>query len=767
MDLAAIRARIAQLDADLEAAPVPMTGAERIAAMRARDRDAGINREAGRKRDRRQKYNPARNLFTKGAFIAIDGEGVTEGDTDLYKVKGINGRQQSYTAAPHYMMLLAASTGAELVAHEGRLGAQACLDFLLGVAAGNPDSIMVCYGGSYDVNQMLLYDLPYPVLQAISKGARVSFVMGGQAYELEYRPRKCLRVWRYPGDQIEWLVKGDSLVKEPPQARFVLWDVIGFFQSSFAEAMTKWLGQDHADLELIRTMKAQRGEFARADLAAMQVYNQAECRALVAIMDRLRSAVEGLGLTLQRWDGAGAIAAAMNKLHSVKEHRSDTPPDVFHAARCAFSGGHIEVCRIGTFPNTVHHYDVNSAYPAEIENLPSLDGATWEAGEGFDPPPGFTLVHVRYEFEPGMPFYPLFFRTIDGCIIYPQCGEGWYWWPEFDAARDFFIQFGGTVFQVLGYYRCVPASTEKPFAFVRAYYDQRKQMVQAEKEGKLTRENLWWAGAEKVIKLGINSLYGKTAQQLGARRALIDGEWADVLPPYFQLEWAGYVTAGCRAKLMRAAMQDPHAIISFATDGLFSMRPLKLDCPREKILGAWEYQRHAGMVVAMPGVYWLLEGGDQWRGYSRGFDKGAMSTPERIERQWKLRRMYADVPMLRLATMGSACTADAPGAASWRARGRFLAGFRRLDISGSSSKRNLPAYVKNPPLLSRANALTPPRDNFRYLEWLADGEPLDDPRSSSAPYAVRWLDAAEPDDIETNFGAIEAWEELDADDSLW
>ena len=763
-----MRARVAAFMAAGGAGP--RSGAERMRAKRARD--------CGDRPARTPKpftARTSRSKFHTAPFVAIDGEGVSEGPQLAFRV-GKEGTR--YTGQAHYMNLLAASSGQEIACAQGRLGFLDCMEFLFQAARENRGAIMVAYGMSYDVTQMLVHDLSKPVLDSINAGVKTKFVVNGRAYKVLYRPRKCLQVWRWRDSTIGYILDSRlNSVEEPCSDKFTLWDVLGFFQQSFVATMEKWLGSDHADYRLIESMKGQRDQFTRAMLPLMREYNQAECRALVSVMELLRDAIAQLGLSISRWDGAGAISAALLKKHRIKDFKNEAPGPVFDAARCAFSGGHIEVCKFGVLNCTVHHYDINSAYPAIIQDLPDLSSGQWNRGRSFDPPPGFTLVKVRYGFASNMAFYPLFHRSPDGSIGYPQYGCGWFWHAEFSVARDFFVQHGGNEFEVLDWWSFTPANKGKPFSWVPEYYDLRKDMVRRIKAAKartetgfagLSPEEQWITGGEKVIKLGANGLYGKSAQQLGGT--------AFKPPPYFQLEWAGYITAGCRSVLMRAAMQDPSAIVSFATDGLFSLRPLALDCPAEKQLGAWEYTRESAMVLAMAGVYWLWDGGEPSgsRGqegltdppkhaYSRGFDKAAVQTPRLVLEAWKQGKDSVPVPLHRLVTMGSACASSSPSAPLWQARGMFLSANRRLDISGRSHKRDaIPGKVSP----WKGPVSTRPRQNWRYLNWLAEkAGPLDD-RAESAPYPIDWLDTEPRPKFHDTEIELQL-EQLDADDSLW
>jgi hypothetical protein len=252
-----------------------------------------------------------------------------------------------------------------------------------------------------------------------------------------------------------------------------------------------------------------------------------------------------------------------------------------------------------------------------------------------------------------------------------------------------------------------------------------------------------------MIKLGLNSLYGKTAQQIGAR----DNEDGEIEPPpFFQMEWAGWVTAGCRAKLMQAAIQNPTAIIAMATDGIYSTEPLDLWCPSEKILGAWEFTKHAGITMVMPGVYWIEDennGKRKLKHFSRGFNKEQMSDVDFVHQAWKWRRNNVDVSIQRLIGLGTAVASDA----FWLMRGCFVTSQRDLRLDGGNSKRYPAALTQCTPWKNLVSTVPVDHD----LEGLEDN-------FVSAPYQIAWLDDEVADPWHDLDG--EAWddaESLDAD----
>lgn len=676
---------------------------------------------------KRRQVNVRPTQWEAGEFVAIDGEGFSDGP-EFEHVVGAH--RTRYAGRGHYYAYLAASDGSSRYASKGRIGMLESLAFLCAIIEKNPRGILIAFGGSYDVTHMVCHDLSVDeISRLLGKSGKGRLLVQGDGfvYLLEYRPRKCLTISRWREGERRWTVTKSGARKATPHLTVRLWDVWGFFQDSFVGVLKKWVPDD-PDFNFIQRMKGDRNIFERSEIAEIIRYNAAELRCLVKVMNRVRDAINDLGLKITRWDGAGAVAAAMLSKHKVKDHKGETPPAVFEAARRAYSGGHIEACKVGYFSGAVHHYDVNSAYPDQFRQLPSLAGGSWQSGEGGHPPDGYTLVQVEWQFPEGLPFYPLFYRCEDGSILYPYRGSGWYWFREYETAMRYFTKSirdaddRAAHFTVKCWYHFRASSDKRPFGWVGDYYLRRQNYLDAAARGGFV------SGPEKIIKLGLNSLYGKTVQQVGARE---DKEGNLRLPPFFQLDWGGYVTAGCRAKLMEAAIQKPNAIIGFATDGLFSTQALDLHCPKSKELGAWEYKQHDGITMVMPGVYWLHDG-ETVQHYSRGFDKREMSDPEFVREAWRRKQASVPITITRLIGLGSAIMSKD----YWKMRGTFAQSSRTLCLDGDNSKRYPINLRVDRPHLGLVD--TVPRDHFLPNLF---GVP------ESAPYPIAWLDGVMERDL--------------------
>ncbi len=114
--------------------------------------------------------------------------------------------------------------------------------------------------------------------------------------------------------------------------------------------------------------------------------------------------------------------------------------------------------------------------------------------------------------------------------------------------------------QAWEYRSAADADAASPFEFVRELYDLRRDLKLKEIQGE------GYDILELAIKLCLNSIYGKFAQRIGGS----EFDAPSSVCPYYAA-----ITAGCRRRVLEAALLDPEAVVMFATDGLVSTRPLE------------------------------------------------------------------------------------------------------------------------------------------------------------------------------------------------
>jgi hypothetical protein len=465
------------------------------------------------------------------------------------------------------------------------------------------------------------------------------------------------------------------------------------------------------DIARIESMKERRGAFRPEDQAEVLAYCYSECRYLSFLMRDLLTGIYRFNpvmwRNMNRFDGSGAVASAYLKTYEVRDHLPGRVPgtlenhrtngghycdkcasgasELSHCAWCgrdypdaaalsahldgcmpsaiepaayaglpepvalgAYTGGRFEVPEIG-YVGELHGYDINSAYPHITRDLPCLAHGAFRRVREYVP--GAIGVYLAGSRTTGK-FAPFAFRTKektpDGlaqtAIYYAHGGKRWVWQDELAIARK---HFGADAIPVYDGYVWEPSCADndcdgKPFANIPELYELRKEYV--------AQGN----GIEKVIKLILNSLYGKTAQSVG---------WSErngmPQPPASQcFIWAGLITSGCRAMILDGIMQPDADVVSIATDGILSrtrIAALDANAPREKILGKWDYGAVTDGYLFQSGVYTYLkpdpEGKEQTRDgrpgkrvyKTRGFSAKEISASELI-RAWESgeRTVHAD-----------------------------------------------------------------------------------------------------------------------------
>lgn len=375
-------------------------------------------------------------------------------------------------------------------------------------------------------------------------------------------------------------------------------DVGGFWQTSFLSVINpkQWPDGfiDPADYAQIETNKGIRSALALDD--ETRKYNRLENFYLQKVMREIALGFEAIGLHLspKQWFGPGQAAQAWLKRFAPKreEWEANCPPWALEAARCAYYGGWFEVFAHGWINGTSWEYDINSAYPSVIANLPCLLHGTWRSGIGLPPREvrENTICLVLGEFSSPGDFDgkdrrrirtgPVPYRDSFGNISRPTVVSGWYYWREISASCRAGLckrPTAQTVERWIAYEEC---DCPRPFVDIANLYENRLKV------GKNTVHG-------KSSKLVYNSAYGKFAQSIGD-------------PMFGNSLYASLITMGCRAMVLDAIATHPNkadAVLMVATDAVFFRTPHP-DLAISDRLGAWDCTQRDGLTIFKPGVYW-------------------------------------------------------------------------------------------------------------------------------------------------------------------
>lgn len=408
-------------------------------------------------------------------------------------------------------------------------------------------------------------------------------------YELfrpEDRPGKFgPRAVRWEGFELN--LQGTKFTIKRGKRKRVVWDVWKFYQSKFVSALKDWKVGEKELHDRMQLMKDKRNVFDRESIDDVRAYCLEECMCMAQLARKLVDAHGNVGLELTSFYGAGSTGGALLKKMGILKKNMPVEDRMKEAVAAAFFGGRFENSVIGLSKEKVFNYDISSAYPYQQTFLPCLEHARWEHVTRRGALTRLSHAIVRYRLRESRveTWGPFPFRTQDGNICYPiESGGGWVYLEEYLAAESMYpnVEF----VEAWGFkHNC----EEFPFETLPEYYRER---VRIGKEG-----------PGMVLKLGMNSGYGKLAQSIGNA-------------PFNNWVWAGMITSGCRAQIleMQSRLSDWSNMLMVATDGVFTREEITPPVPLNtgtmetgKPLGGWEKKEITkGLFVARPGIYFPL-----------------------------------------------------------------------------------------------------------------------------------------------------------------
>lgn len=491
-------------------------------------------------RDPTQHDTRHRTRLDRKYWVGVDGEGL--------------GR------APHRYVYLAYSDAAgrhtDSIRDSKGLSTIACLEFLLSIPG---DARVAGYYLGYDWTMIFrdmprkaIYDLLRPELRYLGTDE------GGQCRPIRWRGYKI----QYMARTVR-IKKGDHSV--------TIWDVGPFFQSSFVKALEDW-GISQSQIDAIKRMKDKRSQFTADD--DIESYCLSECRLLAQLSQELDNAHREAGLPLRSYHGPGATANVALKTMGIRKKRGKIPRQVHESAKRAFFGGRFEHSCIGPIGDC-DGLDIVSAYPFQAYNLPCLEHGVWEHTTRESEVTSNSVVKYAISDSGDDSWGALPCRLADGSIVFPRGGfTGYAWGKEYLEATRYWKNIHFHDAWVL-YSDC----NCKPFQQILEWFKERERIG---KDGK-----------GRILKLALNSIYGKLAQSVGK-------------PQYRSIVWAGMITSGTRARLLEIIGPNKDSIAAAATDGLYATSAVSTpEAPLAPCrLGSWERKQHENMVLVRPGIYW-------------------------------------------------------------------------------------------------------------------------------------------------------------------
>ena len=525
-------------------------------------------------RRKHQRYNEKRRGLKR--FIGCDGEGWKYSDPFLE-----NHREQS-------LMIF------RIGKHEIYTGYPLDAQTIANWAASLPinDAIPVGFAFDWDITMILSTLPPRKIESVYDRESRTRIARGNFMKTDPVR-------W---GDMIFDHIPGKLSVFGTNKRHIRVQDLFGCFQTSFLKSLQLWQIGTPAEIDFIAKYKSIRYDFSNLSATHLQEirdYNELECVVLERLADALRAACYGIGLRTKRWNGAGALAQTLlddrkigNSMASVTKrplrYGHNLGDSFEHFADISYYGGYFDIASCGILKGGMAEYDINSAYPAALRYLPCLAHAKECPIEESD----FHIEHIKWRpkykntsatYSHGI--FPI--RYPGGTLHYPLSGDGWYWNSEIDAVRKY--RNDKFIIETISSIGLKSDCNCDPFGWIDSYYRKRKELGSSSKG--------------IVLKLAMNSLYGKCAQTVGQ-------------PLYANRVWAGLITSQTRAKIhsMIAAAEAVNLRpLMIATDAVYTEKQIpeeilaQFDIVLGDGLGEWGSNFYTdNYAIIQPGLHFPL-----------------------------------------------------------------------------------------------------------------------------------------------------------------
>jgi|APSaa5957512535_1039671.scaffolds.fasta_scaffold04124_9 hypothetical protein len=424
-----------------------------------------------------------------------------------------------------------------------------------------------------------------------------------EGYSIEYYPNKALKI-----------KKGHHSVS--------FYDIAQFYSTSLSSAYEKNIGVlPKQYLE----MKNKRAEFSKwfynHNKKKIRNYCVQDCVLTKELSEHWVSLFhDAFSFYPAKWPSSGYLAEKVLINQGVNLPKFDTIPyEIQDLAFRSYFGGRFEMIKRG-FIGTAYLYDINSAYPYAISNLPDLSNGKWIRQKSIhkDAKLGFFKILANIPDEKYIP--PFAFRA-NHSIVFPS-GK----FVTYCTLAELQACERKTFYRILEGYQFLPDSDIYPYKkFIENLYKTRLEL---KKQGN---------PLQAPIKIILNSIYGKTGQKVN-----------HIMGNLFNPVIFAYITGFARAQLYNFVISQhlEKDVVAFATDSVCITKKLDVD---STVLGEFSFDGTGDDVYYLQNGFYRFNG--IWK--QRGLGKLGSKEIEHLETYEKNDKLYYKFNVLRNSRLRS------------------------------------------------------------------------------------------------------------------
>ena len=417
---------------------------------------------------------------------------------------------------------------------------------------------------------------------------------------IKYLPRQCQQELYYENETlysdiiIRWL-PGKSFTVKKGRLNYTYYDIAQFYNMSLDKAAGKYLNSGKTDYDVTNLTETDFSD----NLEEMIKYCIQDCK-LTKDLTRLQAdKFHKLGISFFR----PISRANMSERFVINNVKLPAPQRnrINRLAFYSYYGGRFELQKRGYFP-LVYCYDINSAYPYIIKDLPHPTDMLYYKVDDYEPDARIAYYDITVKDAYDNDISPLTFSN-KGINIYPNTDSHRFVLsqPELEYIR----KQKGYDYEVNEAYAIHELTEERPFKFIEELYKLRKEV---ESEDPVFAQS---------IKIIMNSLYGKFWQITGlVKDVTTEEDGFDIIYDkdgifklykkiykagyFFNPVFASHITSSVRMQLVNTCKgYFPH-IIGFHTDSVITSKPF---IKESKELGGWSLDLEGEGVFLQTGLY--------------------------------------------------------------------------------------------------------------------------------------------------------------------
>lgn len=429
-----------------------------------------------------------------------------------------------------------------------------------------------------------------------------------QDYKMEYYPNKCLKI-----------NKGHHSV--------LFYDIAQFYdRKSLSVAYQTNIGKL---AESYLEMKEKRSEFStwfyNHNKKKVKSYCIDDCVLTKQLAEKwIKLFHDAFSFYPAKWPSSGYLAEKVLINNGIEFPKfSSIPFEVQDLAYRSYFGGRFEMIKRG-FIGKAFLYDINSAYPFAITQIPDLSNGKWIQRKSIHDKAKLGFFEIEADI-PDVTYIPPFPFRANGQLVFPSgrfvtyvtlaelqnCEKSWY--------------------KIRNSWQFVPNSESYPYRkFIENLYQKRLELKQNGSPMQLP------------IKIILNSIYGKTGQKINR-----------IIGNLFNPVIFSFITGFARAQLYRFVVDNSleKDVVAFATDSICVTKKLDIDSQK---LGEFSFEKSASDVFYLQNGFYRFDG--KWK--QRGLGKLGSKEIEHIDTFEKNGKLLCQLEVKRNTRLRSSILQD-------------------------------------------------------------------------------------------------------------